>query len=163
VSSGLQKPAGIAIQNNRLLVSDYETGKIHVYDISAMPATELFQIQTPAAGIMGIVLNPDGKIVYADHDNSEIVMITPGVLGTNSAESEIGLYPNPASQNLHLTGNLKGISSIAVVDLAGRIISSPAIEANGLIDISNLASGTYFLSVMYGKSLRVHTIKWIKF
>jgi hypothetical protein len=162
VGSGLQKPAGIALKNNRLLVSDYATGKIHVYDISSIPATELFQIQTPAAGIMGIVLDPDGRIVYVDHNNSEVVLISPGVLLIDQVQSDFSVFPNPANNQLFIRGDLSKISSIRMCDLSGRSLAQPALSADGRIDVSHLAQGIYFLNLVDAQTQQVSTLKWVK-
>ena len=162
VNNGLQKPAGIALKSNKLLVSDYATGKIHVYDISSIPATELFQIQTPAQGIMGIVLDPDGRIVYVDHNSSEIVLISPGVLSSNQIQTDFSVYPNPADKQLFLVGDLSKIKQLSIHDLSGRRVSQQAFPADGRIDVSDLESGVYFITLLNAETHKLSTVKWIK-
>ena len=75
VGNGLVEPAGIDIVEDRMLVSDYATSEIIVYDISSMPATELGRIATNAQGIMGIKIGPDGHIWYVDYDANTVNVI----------------------------------------------------------------------------------------
>ncbi|MEZ5174157.1 MAG: T9SS type A sorting domain-containing protein [Bacteroidia bacterium] len=162
VSGGMQKPAGIALISNKLLVSDYATGKIHVFDISALPAQELFQIQTPAEGIMGIVIDPEGRIVYADHDNSEIVMVSPGALSLNNVSDNLLVYPNPAHNYVKLTGNISSSDQVTLLDISGRVISQFSLSAEGLIVVSSLSPGMYFFRVSSDSSGLNQVIPWVK-
>jgi len=75
VGNGLVEPAGIDIIEDRMLVSDYATGQIIVYDIASMPATELGRISTDAQGIMGIKIGPDGNIWYVDYDANTVNVV----------------------------------------------------------------------------------------
>lgn len=125
-----------------------------------------------AAGGITFVWSPAGSL---SSSTSQTVSATPSatqvytVIGTdangcaNSAtftvtvqtcagleEASFGdfeLYPNPASQNLHVNfGELKGLESVSVLDLSGRKVLSSAVTST-VIDLSTLESGKYFLVI----------------
>lgn len=113
--SGLQAPAGIDIIDDRLLVSDYATGEVIIYDISQMPATELKRIQTGAEGIMGIKIGPEGKIWYVDYDAETVNRIdwvpdTTVGIAAPSPVPFVRVYPNPSNGNLNV--NIPGRNSV---------------------------------------------------
>lgn len=64
----------------------------------------------------------------------------------NSGEHTLNLFPNPASDalNIQYKGNA---SNGAILDLAGRIISTVDLTNSSTIDISNLKKGTYFFKI----------------
>ncbi|MDZ4667022.1 MAG: hypothetical protein SGJ00_03975 [bacterium] len=74
-SFGLNKPCGIAINDNRLFVSDYETGEVICINIPTK--TEMARINTGAKGIMGIALSKDNTIFYANALTNQILKINP--------------------------------------------------------------------------------------
>ena len=64
-----------------------------------------------------------------------------------SSENQIDLYPNPASEIIHIQLKEKGIYSIAISDICGRTISITDVNSDfASIDLSNLNSGVYFYS-----------------
>jgi sugar lactone lactonase YvrE len=69
---GLDEPAGLALTNDRLFVSEHGTGDIVAYDLDG---NELDRLSTPASAIMGITLGPDGHLWYADPIANQIVRI----------------------------------------------------------------------------------------
>jgi hypothetical protein len=74
VARGLRRPAGLALANGRLFVADHATNEIVAYD---MQGRELQRVQTPAGGIMGITVGPDGKLWYVDGAANAVVRIDP--------------------------------------------------------------------------------------
>jgi DNA-binding beta-propeller fold protein YncE len=149
VNSGLEKPCGIIVKGNKMFVSDYARNEIIVYDITSMPAVELNRIETPAQGIMGIALAPDGKICYVDHIANEVVKITPaestvGVsvinnlnwkISPNPSNGELGIYPVPSAE-----------TSVELMDATGKLISKSSYD--DLRNITNqLSSGIYFIRI----------------
>lgn len=72
---GLKNPCGIEINENRLFVSDYETGEIICFDITTK--TELGRINTGEKGIMGITIGPDKLLYFVNSINNNIQKINP--------------------------------------------------------------------------------------
>ena len=68
----------------------------------------------------------------------------------------INLYPNPATNELTIKNTLGTIEQIDIIDLTGKIIKT--IKNNSsIIDINQLAKGTYSLRVKTNKNLYVKT------
>lgn len=73
ITSGLKKPVGMALLNNRLAISDREDGKIYVYQISENEKPQLLKtIETGATGIAGIEFDKKGDIYYVDQTESKL-------------------------------------------------------------------------------------------
>ena len=77
----------------------------------------------------------------------------------NEVASQLTIYPNPAHNQLTVSGNFKTAGNVkyAVTNLVGAtVFSSEMNVAQGLqnktIDISQLKAGIYFLSLENGKS-----------
>ena len=74
--TGMEKPSGIAldVESKTLFVSDWKTGEIVAFDLDG---TELGRIETPAQGIMGLEVGPEGLLWYVDGAANELVRIDP--------------------------------------------------------------------------------------
>jgi hypothetical protein len=72
---GLKRPSGIELIDNRLFVSDYETGEIICFDIETQ--TELGRINTGNKGIMGIKVGPDKKLYYVNALTNSVHRVDP--------------------------------------------------------------------------------------
>ncbi|SET90929.1 M4 family metallopeptidase [Hymenobacter actinosclerus] len=72
-------------------------------------------------------------------------------LGSNSFEKALTLYPNPAASvvNIVLAGKAPAVSAV-VTDLRGARVANVRFE-NGQLDVANLASGIYLLTVSDGQ------------
>tara|TARA_B100001142_G_scaffold277493_1_gene287080 strand:- start:58 stop:1647 length:1590 start_codon:yes stop_codon:yes gene_type:complete len=76
INQGLIKPSGIDFYENRLIVSDYSSGDIILFDTSSYPPEELGRIITGFENsIMGIKIGPGKKIWYVNHSSNEVVRI----------------------------------------------------------------------------------------
>lgn len=148
VTTGLVEPSGIDIIGDRMIVSDYNTGDVIIYDISSMPATELGRIATGATGIMGVKIGPNGKIWYVDYDANTVNRIDISPLGLDEAEikSEFSVYPNPAKNSFVV--NLRGIvepqASVSVYNMTGKLVFKKIMSTNRLVvDTESWANGVY--------------------
>jgi hypothetical protein len=69
----------------------------------------------------------------------------------------IKVYPNPATNEIAVIGNLTNSSELILTDNIGRIVSITKIEKNKTahkINISNLSKGIYFISVDNNKIIK---------
>lgn len=71
--AGLKRPCGLAVNENRVFVSDYETNEIVCFN--AEDGAELGRIQVEAKGIMGIAIGPNGGLWYADYEDSKVYQV----------------------------------------------------------------------------------------
>jgi hypothetical protein len=58
------------------------------------------------------------------------------------------LYPNPANDVLNINSELEEIKLLSIADLNGRIVKSLEVnQTSSQINVSDLASGTYFVTI----------------
>lgn len=157
VTTGLVQPTGIDVIDDRMIVSDYETGEIIIYDIANMPATELHRIKTTASGIMGIKIGPEGKIWYIDYDANKVNMIdgqglewvepVDTVSGINSLqELSFNLFPNPAQDyfNVSLKNTNNASIELNVYDFSGiEVYNSVSSKNFQRVSTENWSKGIY--------------------
>lgn len=74
-SFGLKQPCGIDIKDNRLFVSDYETGEIFCFDVKTKQL--LVKINTGKAGITGISIDNNNRLWYVNSTSNELFKIEP--------------------------------------------------------------------------------------
>jgi hypothetical protein len=144
VAVGLSKPAGIDIIDNRLIVSEYESGDIIIYDISSMPAVELGRITTGKTSVQGIKIGPDGRIWFVDKNTNAVYRINTNQLGLEEKELSYAVYPNPSNGmfNFNFTEVVSG--NIRIIDNMGKVISSRTINTD-LVEMEvNAVPGIYF-------------------
>jgi hypothetical protein len=163
--SALNNPSGIDLIEDRLIVSEYNTGDIIVYDVSGNSAMELGRISTGAQGIMGVKIGPDGKIWYVNSLTDEVVrldQVPTNILGVTSLG--MAFYPNPATETLNiLFGNIHSSGTLTVYDSKGAVVLNNEIAQGDKkisIDISSLPPGVY--SVYAKTTADVVTKKFVK-
>jgi hypothetical protein len=154
INTGLNEPTGIDIIENRLIVSNYATGDINLYDISGAEPVLLGIIPTGATGIMGIKVGPDGNIWYVNSISDKVFRVMPGSVSVSetAAPVKFNLYPNPANDVMNVSySNWNTISNlnISFYDIAGRKVVNVAMgnSHSTRIDTSSLSAGVYMVEV----------------
>ncbi len=64
----------------------------------------------------------------------------------NVQTTHLCVYPNPASNQLHISG-VDQITNVTLYDMQGRIIATATLTTDGVLPISHLNSGNYILQV----------------
>lgn len=152
IEDGLDRPCGIELFENYLLVGNYGNGDINVYDI-----TNNFEltgtIVTGEPGLTGIKLGPDGNIYAVNRINNSLVSISEGN-PTSTVEygndTDISIYPNPTTDYLNITINSKPITaetSIQILNTQGQQVYSRISNNTDGVDLSHMSNGIYFLEV----------------
>lgn len=107
---------------------------------------------------LGICYDPaDGGFLISDKGNQRIRKLTPGIpVGIDDVanNSDLTIFPNPSSSRLHVSANvpLTTHATLCIVDVKGQLVYNHTLtEKNADIDVSNLANGTYFLSINTGR------------
>ena len=93
IDSGLVLPTGIDIYNSFLLVSDYSTGDIHIYDLEP---TNQFQLVHKLGtdiidDLMSIKVGPDGTIWLVSTNANKLYQILPPMNGDFDGDNSITL------------------------------------------------------------------------
>ena len=150
VVTGLAKPAGIDIVEDRMIVSEYESGEIIIYDISTMPAIELGRITTGYASVQGITIGPNGYIWFVDEDSRGVYRAeVPGLSVDELTSAEFMVFPNPSSGDVKIY--LESIVDNAVVevrDIQGKLITIKEISGQTLNLNLNVLPGIYFVTMV---------------
>ncbi|GEM_PF-2599959 len=76
--------------------------------------------------------------------------------------NKIGIYPNPAKENITITG-LKGNDQLSIYEMTGRLVTTIALQGQDVLEISmhNYSNGVYNLMVS-DKLGRVQTCRIVK-
>ncbi|MBL4705382.1 MAG: T9SS type A sorting domain-containing protein [Flavobacteriales bacterium] len=153
VTTGLVQPSGIDIIDDRMIITDHSNGDIIIYDISAMPATELTRISTGNPGIQGTVIGPDGSIWFANATDNEIVKVQTAAAASideNALELGLTVFPNPTEGNISVKSSVTlNNAQIKVTDVTGKIVFTDSQLVNNRLDLnlSHLSGGIYYLTV----------------
>lgn len=151
IDAGLDKPCGIEIFENRLLVGDYDNGDIVIYDMDN-GFEEMGRISTGEEGLTGIKIGPDGNIWYTNREENTLSSASPGEFtSTNNIDQDIRIKvtPNPTNGIITVTTPVSNTAStIQVTNTAGQLLMNITDASNRQsIDLSNYPSGVYILSI----------------
>ena len=91
IDSGLVLPTGIDIYDTFLLVSDYSTGKIHIYNLEHPNQFQLvYSLETDVFDdLMSIKVGPDGTIWLVSTNANKLYQILPPMNGDIDADNSI--------------------------------------------------------------------------
>jgi hypothetical protein len=104
---------------------------------------------------------PSASITYrlmeTDLDGSQMLVGTTAVGPFGSTDAfGVQVYPNPTSQNIHVTisGSADDVS-LSLYDALGKVVASRAHIASGTADLDagNLTSGSYWLEARSGETI----------
>ena len=153
IDSGLERPCGIEIMENRLMVSDYQTGDIIIYDMDNS-FIELGRIETLEQGVTGLKIGPDGSLWFTNSLNNSLTKVEMGLpLSTNSLEQKyaIHLSPNPTNDILNIRLDIPSLTDdleFRLFDLAGQNVLTGKIEdKNHQLNLSVFPKGAYLLKI----------------
>ncbi len=72
-----------------------------------------------------------------------ITVLNAGIESLNS-EATFNIFPNPANDRIRVT--LPAQAIVRITDISGRIVNESIVDADGMISIENLSSGTYLIT-----------------
>lgn len=145
----------IGNENGELFVLDYGTAIIRKIDQSAMVTSVVGSGYQYADGDFsvarfhsptGMTFDPNGNLIVADYGNNRIRIVDfDAALGLEDQdEMELRIYPNPASNEVHVQGYGK-VESVRVFDLSG----SQVLDVNTTtFEVDQLENGVYLIQVI---------------
>lgn len=152
VTTGLVEPAGIDIIEDRMIVSDYATSEIIIYDIATMPAVELGRISTPAEGLMGIKIGPEGNIWFVDYDGNRVYKANADDIAISVKDVEelsANIFPNPNNgEALQIRFDELSDYEINIFDVSGKQLSGYSFDAVQNVELELvLTNGVYIVEI----------------
>ncbi len=150
VISGLTKPAGIDVIEDRLIVSENNSGEIIIYDISSMPALELGRIQTGFNSVQGIKIGPDGNIWFVDQNTNGVYRADITSLASTNVEelTVFNIYPNPSNGKFNIRSNDAIGASIEIKNMLGATVLKQNINASNTEIELDVQPGVYIASMI---------------
>ena len=150
VITGLDKPSGIDVIDNRLIVAEHATGEIIIYDISAMPATELYRVSTGYTSVQGINIGPDGYIWFVDQSSNGVYKIDiTSFTEVKEATVTFNVYPNPVRDGVIYVNTNQALNGIIELrNLQGQLVAAKAINNQQESIEIDAESGMYFISII---------------
>lgn len=98
----------------------------------------------------------------SDHLPVVFSLNTDIVLGIEGHEDlSFSIYPNPAQEIITIKGLNSETYTARIIDLSGKLIQNNIQLSNSKLNISNLQSGVYFLSITSDKGL-TNQVKFVK-
>ena len=105
ISDSLVQPTGLDIYSERLLVSDYSTGDIAIYNIENNNVDRLGKIQTGLENdIIGIKVDANGSIWIVCKNSHELYQLTTGLMGDVNSDLDISMIDSELL-SLHIIGH----------------------------------------------------------
>lgn len=159
--SGLTSPCGVDYRNDRLVVSDYATGNIYLYNTTTVPATLVGTIITGGPGVMGVRMQNDNKIWFVNATTNKLYRIdNPNVVSVEEAvaqEMNYKVYPNPAQDNINIRlddVNVTEKALIRIFDMSGRQVYTQITgEQVTTVDVSAWATGMYHVILSHKNNI----------
>jgi hypothetical protein len=147
VITGLDKPAGIDVIDDRMIISEYQTGEIVIYDISTLPAVEIERISTGYTSVQGIKIGPSGKIWFVDYNSNGVYRIESDGLGIAESTIDFNVYPNPTSGVLNIAHPSINDGNVEVRNINGAIVHTQKAGSNSTVLNLDVVPGMYFVTV----------------
>ncbi len=122
-------------------------------DQGKIASTDVWPIGT-VSDLETAITSAGGSSVLVEQD-CESALNTPEIIGVQTI-----VYPNPAVNTLNVISNTDGDSKIMLTNILGQNVYSSSVKGlvNETIDVSNLASGHYVLSIQSGNSIEKQKI-----
>lgn len=133
-----------------LYVSDGTVGNLEKIDILPGSTRQSY----PKA-----LISMDDKIYFTANDTIAatslfaVALCSNIVQGIEQPETELSVYPNPATDILYLNTSTP-VESVEIYSLTGMLVARPLVQNNS-IDIRSLRKGTYLLKISGGPKLIV--------
>lgn len=113
-----------------------ESGEIIATLPTELPESNLYRVRVVTTNYPMISASNETDIVIAD--------VATGI-EHNTALNRLKLYPNPAKNQIQVTGS--EVSNFRILDIAGKIIIASSSDIAQGIDVSMLPAGIYFIEL----------------
>jgi hypothetical protein len=148
VVTGLDRPAGIDVIDNRMVISEYESGDIIIYDISVMPAVEIERISTGLSSVQGVKIGPKGRIWFVDQMSNGVYKLEAEFLNVEELNLAFNVYPNPSTGEINIFAQSPFNGKIEVIDVTGKLIHEEMISGQAASMNLKATPGIYFINMV---------------
>jgi acetyl esterase/lipase len=143
-------------------------GSQYIWDFNGLFIDELtnnneetIELQFVTPGTYEIKTREFNHLLAAGEVQNFVAVVQDDVNFNELAVINVNLFPNPASNHINVESS-EWINDIQLIDLSGKILKSEQVQANHFqVDLSNLHTGFYFLSV--NTDLGAKILKFSKF
>lgn len=129
-----EQPCGVDVYNGRMIVSDFASGDIHVYDVTGTNPVSLGTIATGQAGITGVKIGADGKIWFVNYTANTVVRIDPSTTPNNDA----GIYKIISPEMNTFPGEFYNTGNNVCAPTAAATVELKNTGANALTSVNIL-------------------------
>lgn len=81
-----------------------------------------------------------------------ITLANPSSIGDPADDTNVSIFPNPASGNVVVSG-IEGEATVTVVDMNGRTVFTTQANESTTIDLAGFAQGAYLVRISSGQTL----------
>lgn len=139
-----------AVSTLTLVFNTGFTGKIKLTSGTDITVTANTTSYTAVNGIVTIPNIPIGTYTINKGDTTDLYYIKTSYstlgLSQNLEAAKLTLYPNPVTNQLHLSSSDQKIENVAIYSLTGALVKTISNEVES-IDVSNLNVGSYLIKV----------------
>ncbi|MCD9583868.1 T9SS type A sorting domain-containing protein [Tenacibaculum maritimum] len=160
ITTGLNFPNALTLSGNYLYISELNAKKVVRIDTTKTTPVSTDDITTESEFPSALTSN-ESNLYIADFSKGEVLKVslntTLSIDDVSSLNKTINIHPNPSTDFIYFS-NLTSKKNYTILNASGVIISNGSISNQEKIDISNYASGTYFLKF----NNNITSIKFIK-
>lgn len=142
----------VQCKDNHLYLST-DVGGLYIYQYNHSSAPFKAQFTNSGNGQSFGVATLDSLILLSGLINGVAVLVydSLGNVGTQSMsdDQELLIYPNPASDQLHLSFSSTEKIEIHMINLYGEVIFEETMDINTPVDISSLPPGIYLMRIQH--------------
>lgn len=136
-------------ENTLLEIDSFASGNFTYFTEINYPTKNsyLWVKSGPNCVVMSAQLDENNQMVSASYYAAQSVVNTKN----NTLQSSLNVFPNPASETVHISNNNNTITRVRVFDILGRVVYAPNVvekSAEILIDTKEWETGTYFLQAI---------------
>lgn len=108
---------------------------------------------------VGVTLNGEPKTIdtfavelHIQEDNTRdtitwITDINSNTLKIHNASNQYKVFPNPVKNEMRFEANQQGMYTLRIFTISGSVMLERKVSESALLDLSNLASGSYFVQI----------------
>lgn len=135
---------GISVSLDITVPEDVQAGETRIRITKIFTDEDSVAIIDPCA----ISFNPFDQGVFPGFGQALDFTLNVETLSTGDFNaSSVSIYPNPVTHTLHIENELVTFEGFTITDIAGRIIQNILNPTSQELNVTDLQSGVYFLSI----------------